>query len=114
MNKIISGLLVSIMAALSSCQLDIEPGTPGCIQTKIKDFNSTDIPCETGKAVKKYEFQDMIVYVFEPGTCGSDMAADVFDSDCNNLGFLGGIAGNSQINGEDFSTATFIEIVWEN
>ena len=114
MNKIVSGLLALIMAALSSCQLDIEPGTPGCIQAKIKEFSSSDISCETGKVVNKYDFQDMIVYVFEPGSCGNDMTSDVLDSDCNNLGFLGGIAGNSQINGEDFSSATFIEIVWEN
>ena len=114
MNKIVSGLLVLIVAALSSCQLDIEPGTPGCIRAKIKEFSSTNIPCETGKEVKKYDFQDMTVYVFEPGTCGSDMTSDVLDSDCNNLGFLGGIAGNTQINGEDFSSATFIETVWEN
>jgi len=114
MNKLVLVILAIVATTLSSCQLDIEPGTPGCIQSRIKDFSDKGIPCETGKSVQKYSFQDMTVYVFEPGTCGNDMTADIFDSNCNNLGFLGGIAGNTEINGEDFSNAVFIETVWNN
>jgi hypothetical protein len=114
MNKLVLVILTIVATTISSCQLDIEHGTPGCIQAKIKDFSDKGIQCETGKSVNKYSFQGMTVYVFEPGICGSDMAADVFDSNCNNLGFLGGIAGNTEINEEDFSNAVFIETVWNN
>jgi len=39
---------------------------------------------------------------------------DVYDTDCNNLSFLGGIQGNSEINGKDFSKATFVKTIWKN
>ena len=99
---------------LSSCTLDIGPDTPGCIQDKIKEFNKAQIPCESGKNVKEYSFQNTMVYVFDPGACGSDMGLDVYDSACNYLGFLGGIAGISKINGEEFSNAEFTRIVWKD
>lgn len=54
-----------------------------------------------------------MVYVFDPGTCGDDMTSEVVDSECNSIGFLGGISGNMEINGEDFSTATFESLTWE-
>ncbi len=114
MNKFKFLILTVIIAALTSCQLDIEPGTPNCIKTKIKAFSKSEVLCASGKSVNKYSFQDRIVFVFDPGTCGADMAADVYDSECNYLGFLGGIAGNSEINGEEFSIAVFKGVVWKN
>ena len=56
--------------------------------------------------------QQQVVYVFEPGTCGNDMAAPVMDANCNTLGSLGGFSGDTHINGEDFSNAEFLETVW--
>jgi len=41
------------------------------------------------------------------------MTSEVADSDCNSLGLLGGIAGNTIINGEEFSNAKFIKTTWE-
>ena len=106
--------LILLVAVLTSCQLDIEPGTPKCIKTKIKAFSKIEVLCPSGKKVSKYSFQDRIVFVFDPGNCGADMASDVYDSDCNYLGLLGGIAGMSEINGEEFSLAEFKGVVWEN
>jgi hypothetical protein len=51
--------------------------------------------------------------VFDPGTCGADMAAEVIDSECNSLGNLGGIAGNTEINGANFSNAILESTIWE-
>jgi hypothetical protein len=31
------------------------------------------------------------------------MTSEVFDENCNSIGFLGGITGNTKINGEDLS-----------
>ena len=96
----------------TSCsKLDIKKGTPSCVKNKIQDFNST--ACEEGANVKSYEFQAMTVFVFDPGTCGADMTSEVIDEECNTLGYLGGIMGNSTINGESFESAEFKCVIWE-
>lgn len=53
------------------------------------------------------------VYVFDQGPCGNDMTSEVVDSECKNLGYLGGITGNKEINGQDFSSAEFVKTIWE-
>ena len=113
MRRYILLIIILIALCISGCQkLDIEKGTPECIENLIKDFNKEQ-SCDTGVNVTKYTFQGTTVYVFDPGTCGADMTAEVIDFDCNSIGFLGGITGNMEINGENFSNATFKSIVWE-
>jgi len=46
--------------------------------------------------------------------CGGDLASYVLSENCDTLGFLGGIAGNTIINGEPFSNAEFRGMVWSN
>ena len=53
-----------------------------------------------------------MVYVFDLGTCGADMTSEVLDENCNTLGFLGGIAGNTKINGDDFGNAKYKSTIW--
>ncbi len=53
------------------------------------------------------------MFTFDPGACGADFTVEVINSDCNSLGHLGGKMGNTKINGEEFSTATFIKTTWE-
>lgn len=62
----------------------------------------------------EYEFQGKRVYTFFQGNCGADMATGVVDDKCKSLGSLGGITGNTKINGEDFSNAKFKKTVWSN
>lgn len=113
MKRQILLILVFIFIGLVSCQkLEIEKDTPKCIENLINDFDKEQT-CESGVNVKKYTFQGKIVYVFNPGTCGADMTSEVIDFDCKSLGFLGGISGNTEINGEDFSNATFESTTWE-
>ena len=114
MNHNLLLVLLLATASITSCQLDIDPGTPGCIQHEIKEFSKSSLSCNTRANVSKYSFQNMMVYVFDPGTCGNDMVTNVYDAACKKLGFLGGIAGNTKINGEDFSNAELISVVWEN
>lgn len=92
-------------------KLDIEKDTPKCVERRIKNFNKSST-CDNAK-VNEYTFQGNTVYVFTPGTCGADMTAEVISSDCNSLGYLGGISGNTKINEVEFSTATFIKTTWE-
>ena len=113
MKKQILLLLIFGLIGLISCQKPkIEKGTPVCVENMIIDFDKKE-SCDNGVNVKKYFFQGEMVYVFNPGTCGADMTSLVIDSGCDSLGFLGGISGNSEINGEDFANATFMSIVWE-
>jgi hypothetical protein len=103
-------LLPFIAASLLSGCYDIEEGTPECMRKKIKQYAKGQ-GCDD-RSVGSYEFQGKVVYVMSSGTCGADMGADVFDEQCNLLGMLGGITGNTTINGGDFSKAIFIETVW--
>ena len=83
-----------------------------CIQSEIKKFSTNT--CEKGATVKQYFFQGQIVYTFSMGSCGGDLPTFVKDETCNHLGFLGGITGNTKINGEEFSKAEFKRTVWAN
>ena len=110
MKKILL-LLVLIFALFMSCsKLDITKGTPKCVDTKIAAFNNATV-CRDAK-VDEYTFQGGTVYVFDQGTCGADMTSAVIDADCNALGNLGGFSGNMNINGENFSNATYVKTVW--
>ena len=85
--------------------------SPDCIQEKINDFKKTAF-CEDGSKVKEYKLQGEIVYLFENGNCGADLASGVFDSECNELGWIGGLTGNTEINGVEFSTANYRKTIW--
>jgi hypothetical protein len=102
-------LIAATILIFTSCKK--ESRTPACIDNKVNEFKNT-VSCNTGTNVKQYEFQSKMVYVFDPGTCGADMASEVFDDNCNSLGFLGGIMGNTKINGEDFSKAKLTSTIW--
>jgi hypothetical protein len=106
-------LLLFIGWVLGSCSKDgIARNTPSCVEEKIKSFEKE--ACESNADVKKYEFQDKTVYVFNPGTCGNDMTSEVVNESCGTLGFLGGISGNYTINGEEFTSAKFKKTIWKN
>jgi hypothetical protein len=113
MKRQIILILILTIIGFTSCQkLEIEKDTPKCIENLIKKFDKEQ-SCDNGVNVKKYTFQGKTVYVFDPGNCGADMTSEVIDFECNSLGFLGGISGNTEINGEDFANATFESIIWE-
>ncbi len=105
-------LFVALLIAFVGCRKnDIARGTPQCIEDKIQEFSRSS-SCDD-VLVKEYKFQGKAVYAFEPGTCGADMTTEVLDSDCKTLGHLGGFAGNTKINGEDFSSAKFVRVTWK-
>lgn len=112
MNKTLILILV-ISAFFSNCtRLEIEKEVPKCVKDEIIAFDKNQ-SCNDIQ-VDEYTFQGNTVYLFVIGsTCGADMQNKVIDSDCNTLGALGGIAGNIEINGEDFSSAVFIKNVWK-
>jgi hypothetical protein len=104
-------LFVALVFIGMSCEKD---DISDCLQQKIDEFANGDYACETGASVKQYVFQNETVYVFDPGLCGADFFSEVIDENCNTLGQLGGIEGNTEINGGNFSEATYIKTIWDN
>jgi len=82
-----------------------------CLEEKIKEFEE-NAPCPD-VSVSQYIFQGKMVYTFDPGTCGADMTSNALDENCISIGFLGGLIGNTTVNGEDFSKAIFVKTIWK-
>jgi len=111
MKKLLFILFMAIITLTSCDSIDIAKGTPRCVVEKINNSNYMST-CSNAN-VKEYTFQEKTVFVFDPGNCGADMTSEVIDSDCNTLGYLGGIIGNTKINEEEFSNAIYIKTIWE-
>jgi hypothetical protein len=106
-----SYLWILLFLVMSCTKLEIDKSAPKCIEKKIKEFNKST-GCNTAK-VEEYTFQGITVYLFDPGNCGADLQAQVYNADCKNIGYLGGFEGSVKINGEDFSNATLVKTVWQ-
>lgn len=103
-------LLFSFM--LTACdKYDIPKNTPECIIEKVRSLDKKSV-CEHPK-INEYLFQNETVYVSDFGSCGPDMQAIVYNEDCESIGALGGITGNTIVNGENFSNAEFKRLIWE-
>ena len=112
MKKIKILLFLGLIISAYSCKkFDIAEGTPECVEQLIKDFNS-ETDCIAGVDVRKYEFQGGDVYLFNASDCSVETGNEVYDSECNSLGFVGGSDDNQIINGEDFSNAVLISVIW--
>jgi hypothetical protein len=110
-------LLLSLLALSTGCdKLDVAKNTPDCIKKEIKKIDGN--PCKEGANVQEYIFKEKTgnktVYVIDYGNCGADFTFPVIDSDCNELGELGGITGTRDINGQNFyANAEYVRTVWE-
>lgn len=83
-----------------------------CLSIKIKDFKSEWKNCK-GSSITQYEFNDRIVYVFSTGECLADGGASVYDADCSDVCFLGGLAGFTACEGKSFyEDATSPRVIW--
>lgn len=103
-------LIILLFASLLLSCSKIDKEAPKCLNKKIKENQKGN--CDDAN-VEEYLFQGKTVYVLGFYNCASDGAAEVVDSDCNRLGYLGGIEGNTKINGEPFSNAVYVKTVWE-
>ncbi len=104
-------LAMATTFAIGCTKNEQSTGTPECLSDKIQAFQTEC--CDQGANVKKYQFQGAPAYLFDPGTCGADMTSEVIDENCNVLGYLGGIAGNTTINGSNFETAQLQATIWQ-
>lgn len=94
--KAICFILLSSFLLLS-CSED----TPDCISEQIASFKVNQIDCR-GATIIKYEFKGEEVYAFSDGQCISDGGTQIWDSACNSVCFLGGIAGFQLCMNTDF------------
>lgn len=89
-----------------------DPAAKECVEQKLLFFQQNENACSDA-TIKSYMFQGQLVYVMDYGTCIADMTSEVLGDDCRTLGYLGGFAGGSTINGVDFwSNATFVAQIW--
>jgi hypothetical protein len=102
--KTIKYLLLTIIFLLTSCE-KIDKDCPDCIRELTREFAKRPI-CDSGASVGQLLFQGEYVYVFYQGACGADMSSSVLDQNCEYIGHLGGFAGNTKINGVEFSENT--------
>ena len=105
-------LFIALSTTLLTTACKKDKDFTACMETKVNAFK-TEALCPQGASVKEYTFQGSEVFVFNDGDCGADMAINVFNSNCQSLGFLGGISGNTKISGVEFSTAVYVKTIWE-
>lgn len=104
--------LVALLLLSAACSKnDNCDKAPVCINEKIEIFKS-NAGCDDSK-VDEFNFQAGTVYVFDNMFCCCDYTSEVLDAQCKSIGFLGGLIGNTKINGEDFSNAKYIRTIWE-
>lgn len=107
-------LVLLIGLSFASCKSD-DDSLPTCIDVKIEEFSAGIICGGEDANVKSYTFQEQLVYVFSAVNACVDGTADVVTEECDELGYLGGLIGNTEINGVNFyDEAIFIEVVWTN
>jgi hypothetical protein len=116
MKAILSLSLALLMTACCKKVQENYPNIPesNCIQQKIATFSQSSNICDSIASVKSYTFMNEWVYVFDVGNCISDKAMPVLNSNCDTLGYLGGIQGNAYINGQSFSSAVYQSTLWSN
>lgn len=115
------GILLIMLATLSfsaTCRRSatgIAPGVPECIRAEISN-NQLNENWMTG-TVEEYEFQNNLVYAFQPDeTRIKDGATTIKDKDCNTLCHIGGFGGPAvnQCQGENFFQKAILKrIVWK-
>jgi hypothetical protein len=94
------------------CNDDDHICLPNCLIDEIGFLGEHQ--CDDSANIAQYRFQKSIVYLIDPGYCADDQSYEVFNSDCEVIGQLGGFVGNEEINGLNFyKHAELIKIVWE-
>jgi hypothetical protein len=116
MKRVITILLVMILAVTSSCEKSNLPkGTPDCIQSSVNE-GKKDANWKYAR-VDEYEYQGKVVYAFEPDTrIIADASTDIFDRDCKRICSVGGFGGPmiNQCNGENFfQKAKLLGNIWK-
>ena len=115
-NLIFLLLLTGLVFSTTSCNKEKLPeDVPTCIEDKIKEYKNVSPNASCDKAyIKEYTFQGRTVYKGYAGDACVDGGQTIFDENCEQICFLGGLAGIRDCDGEVFNeTATFVKLIWE-
>lgn len=112
MKNLFYSLSILAFIFLSACNKEDLKALPQCLQDEI---NSSSRTCPDDKmSVSSYTFQGEKVYILTKDQCIADGGVSVVTQNCDTLCFLGGIAGLTSCQGEEFyQVATDEEVVWE-
>lgn len=84
-----------------------------CRDEQLQEFMTSQSGC-SGATVTKYSFNGREVYAYAEGNCIADGSIVITDKDCNEICFLGGIAGLQECEGQlFFQNARLIEVLYE-
>ncbi len=110
-NSILSIIVISTL--LFACKKnDIAKGTPKCIASEIASIKKNEFAQRP--IVNEYIYQNETVFLIDDGMGYVDSQSKVVDSHCNELGYLGGMMGQTKINGEDFfAAAVYVKTIWK-
>ncbi|HEX6914429.1 MAG TPA: hypothetical protein VF145_04270, partial [Chitinophagaceae bacterium] len=102
-------LMAFTLLAAPGCRKSLEVSR--CIQAKINEVATN--PASIIVRVDEYVFKGQTVYLFADSPEIADCGATVYDRDCNQLCFLGGIAGLVDCQGLRFGDhAVFKRTLW--
>jgi hypothetical protein len=106
-------LFLTLSTLLYACKKNgATNSTPSCVSEDIVNIGNNEKAKEP--FVNMYTFQEKIVYLVDDGMGYVDSQSKVVDSNCNELGYLGGMMGKTKINGVDFfATAVYVKTVWK-
>ena len=106
---LVAAILVCLLAGCKKYN-----STSDCIESKVAVFSKSEALCSDA-TVKEYSLEGKLVYIFDTGSCLAYKGADVYGTNCNYLGTVGGFASNGKIDGVDFSSnARYRATIWSN
>ena len=115
MKTVLIFALVIVTAILACRKSGIAKDIPDCIYKEIAS-NEANHNWVIG-SVEEYQFQNKIVYAFNPDEkIIADAATSIRNSNCNQLCYIGGFGGPSVnlCNGENFYQSAILKrIVWK-
>ena len=111
MRNIIALLALSALVFVG-CSKD-DPLIPECVQEKMVVFERTQV-CGDSATVNEFSYLNQRVFVLNPGICFSELGSEVINGECATLGYLGGLASNDTISGDDFIHAELVRTIWNN
>ena len=99
MKNLISVLAISaLLLAFLACE-DNDPPFPAspllsaCIEQKVQEYKDASACGVDSARVTRYDTHIGQVYLFSYDYCCCDYSSPIFDSNCNEVCFLGGFAG---------------------
>jgi hypothetical protein len=112
MKKSILPLLIITIQIFACSKQATSNALPICVSEAIVQLKKNKQA--ENSIINAYTFQAKKVYLIDDGMSYLDGQSKVVDGNCNTLGYLGGMLGNTKINGEDFfATAILVETVWK-